>query len=117
MLSRYQVSRLGTVRPPALTASAPEDSHSWPTALSAFEAALAREELLLRSLRRLARAAEQEGDAHLAHFATDEMVAHQVEDVAEKVRICSQLRRVGGGPGLSVYDRSLREWGGGEEGK
>ena len=33
-----------------------------------------------------------------------------MEDIKEKLSICTQLRRVGTNDGLSVYDRSLKEW-------
>ncbi len=74
-LCNYQVLRQGTLRLPAPEAP---PSHSWPSALAAFEAALAQEERLLVALRRLACAAQKEGDEHLAHFLVDAFVEHQV---------------------------------------
>ena len=103
-LSAYQVMRLGTMR---LSAPEAPPSHSWPSALEAFQAALAQEERLLKALRGLAEAAEQQGDRHLAHFVLETFVAEQLEDIGRKLEICTQLRRVGRDSGLAAYDRSL----------
>ena len=117
----YQASRLGCST--MAEVPLPARNNHGTTALSAVEEALAQEEELLASLRRIERAADMMGDEHAQDFVTQyigyqvraiaiqempskmHVIILQIKEIAEKMEIRTGIVRVGEeGSGIYLYD-------------
>lgn len=108
MLMEYQVKRGGvvkleTIMPPHTEFDHPEKGD----ALYAFELALSLEKLNFQKLRHLHEVAEKHGDSQMCDFIEGGLLADQMESVYEVAEKVAQLRRVGKGLGVYVFDQEL----------
>jgi ferritin heavy chain len=78
-------------------------------ALYAMELALSLEKLNFQKLRDLHQIADKHQDAALTDFIEAELLQDQVESVKQHAVYVSQLRRVGKGLGVYMFDKELGE--------
>lgn len=76
-------------------------------ALYAMELALSLEKLNFQKLRALHSVADDAGDAALCDFIEGDLLQEQVDSVKEHAVYVSQLRRVGKGLGVYLFDKEL----------
>ena len=108
LLMEYQIKRGGAVKletilPPHTEFDHPEKGD----ALYAFELALSLEKLNFQKLRQLHEVAEKHGDSQMCDFIEGSLLADQMESVYEVAEKVAQLRRVGKGLGVYVFDQEL----------
>lgn len=78
-------------------------------ALYAMELALSLEKLNFQKLRSLHAIADGHTDAALCDFIEGDLLQEQVASVKEHAVFVSQLRRVGKGLGVYIFDKELGE--------
>jgi ferritin heavy chain len=83
-------------------------------ALFAMELALSLEKLNYQKLMSLHAVAEKQSDAALMDFIEGELLKDQVDSIKEHAVYVSQLRRIGKGLGVYIFDRELSESDGGK---
>ncbi|KAJ9517206.1 hypothetical protein QJQ45_009041 [Haematococcus lacustris] len=108
LLMQYQNKRGGRVKLGGIMTPEMEFAHhDKGEALYAMELALAMEKLNFQKLRELHDVADKHGDASFADFVEGQLLADQVESVKKAAEQVSQLRRVGQGLGVYLYDKEL----------
>ncbi|KAJ9517418.1 hypothetical protein QJQ45_016795 [Haematococcus lacustris] len=108
LLMQYQNKRGGRVKLSGIMTPEMEFAHhDKGEALYAMELALAMEKLNFQKLRELHDVADKHGDASFADFVEGQLLADQVESVKKAAEQVSQLRRVGQGLGVYLYDKEL----------
>ncbi|KAJ9506170.1 hypothetical protein QJQ45_016505 [Haematococcus lacustris] len=108
LLMQYQNKRGGRVKLAGLAMPEMDFCHSEKgEALHAMELALALEKLNFQKLRELHEVADKHGDASLADFVEGDLLVEQVESVKKAAEHVSQLRRVGRGLGVFLFDKEL----------
>ncbi|KAL6755885.1 pre-apoferritin [Haematococcus lacustris] len=108
LLMQYQNKRGGRVKLGGIMTPEVEFAHhDKGEALYAMELALAMEKLNFQKLRELHDVADKHGDASFADFVEGQLLADQVESVKKAAEQVSQLRRVGKGLGVYLYDKEL----------
>ena len=109
LLMEYQIKRGGTVKLEAILPPHTEFDHPEKgDALYAFELALSLEKLNFQKLRQLHEVAEKHGDSQMCDFVEGGLLADQMESVYEVAEKVAQLRRVGKGLGVYVFDQELQ---------
>lgn len=110
LLMDYQVKRGGRVQLKPLAAPEMEFANDDKgEALYAMELALSLEKLNFQKLISLQAIADEKKDASLCDFVEGDLLAEQVDSVKEHAVYVSQLRRVGKGVGVYIFDRELAE--------
>jgi ferritin heavy chain len=108
LLMEYQIKRGGavkleTIMPPHTEFDHPDKGD----ALYAFELSLSLEKLNFQKLRGLHEVAEKHGDSQMCDFIEGSLLADQADSVYEVAEKVAQLRRVGKGLGVYVFDQEL----------
>jgi len=78
-------------------------------ALNVFEMALALEKLNFQKLRALHDIADECGDAQMCDFIEGELLAEQADAVNSMAKYVSQLRRIGKGLGVYMFDQEIAD--------
>ena len=108
LLMEYQIKRGGAVKLETILPPHTEFDHAEKgDALYAFELALSLEKLNFQKLRQLHEVAEKHGDSQMCDFVEGTLLADQMESVYEVAEKVAQLRRVGKGLGVYVFDQEL----------
>jgi len=108
LLMEYQIKRGGAVKLETILPPHTEFDHAEKgDALYAFELALSLEKLNFQKLRQLHEVAEKHGDSQMCDFIEGSLLADQMESVYEVAEKVAQLRRVGKGLGVYVFDQEL----------
>jgi ferritin heavy chain len=103
--------KLGALAPPETEFGGPAVAGDKGDALYAMELALSLEKLNWHMLRALHAVADEAGDAQLADFVEGDLLADQAASIQAVSEYVAQLRRVGKGKGMGVYefDRKLAD--------
>nr|ABR23157.1 ferritin [Ulva fasciata] len=110
LLMDYQVKRGGRVELKPLSAPEMEFANDDKgEALYAMELALSLEKLNFQKLQALHAIADENQDPALCDFIEGELLQEQVDSVKQHAEYVSQLRRVGKGVGVYIFDRELDE--------
>lgn len=110
LLMDYQVKRGGRVELKTLAAPEMEFANDDKgEALYAMELALCLEKLNFQKLQALHAIADENQDPALCDFIEGDLLQEQVESVKQHAVYVSQLRRVGKGVGVYIFDQELCE--------
>jgi len=86
----------------------PAPPQTWDSALKAMEAALALEKNVNEKLLALHKVAEENGDPQMCDFLEGEFLKEQVEAEKELADYITNLKRVGEGLGVYLFDKNLK---------
>nr|CAD7463119.1 unnamed protein product [Timema tahoe] len=103
-LLEYQNKRGGRI---FLTGIKAPDHNEWGTAEDAFTAALQLEKAVNESLLSVHKTASSKGDANLCDFLETEYLQEQVDSIKEIADHLTNIRRVGEGLGIFMFDKEL----------
>jgi len=102
---KYQNKRGGRI---VLQNITKPDHDEWGTPLAALQVALDLEKTVNQSLLDIHKLASHHGDAHLCDFLETEYLDEQVTSMKEIADMITNVKRVGDGLGVYVFDKDLK---------
>ncbi|KAK7072728.1 fts3-like protein [Halocaridina rubra] len=103
-MMEYQNKRGGRIVLQSINAPSAQD---WGTPTDSIDTALSLKKKIHQSLREMQQGASNKCDSHMCHFLEDNFLEEHIDTIKKLGDIKTQLKRVGTGPGLYMFDKEF----------